>query len=113
MNGVVNGLGAKPHAIGGVEDHLHLLVGFKPSHTVSDFMREFKRSTGEWARANIRADFRWQDGYAVFSVGSSSISSVRSYIAGQEEHHKRKTYLDELKAFLDDAGIAYEDRFLV
>jgi putative transposase len=66
-----------------------------------------------WAKENLDPNFAWQEGYAAFTVGIRGLGNVSGYISTQEEHHKGITYLDELRAFLDEAGIPYEERFLV
>lgn len=113
MGGVIKGVGGVPCAIGGVEDHVHLLVGLKASISISDFVRDVKKRSTVWAKENIDPNFAWQEGYAAFTIGIRGLGNVRRYIATQEDHHKIVTYLDELRALLDEAGIPYEERFLV
>jgi REP element-mobilizing transposase RayT len=102
-----------PQGVGGVADHVHLLVSLKPTHCISDFMRELKKTSSRWVRETIGvASFHWQDGYAAFTVSASSRNSVRTYIAGQEEHHQVKTFRDELVSFLKKSGVDFDERFL-
>ncbi len=113
LGGAVRGLGGVPQDVGGVGDHVHLLLGLKPTHRLSDFMRELKKSSSAWISETIPLpSFHWQEGYAAFTVSASARESVRQYIAGQEEHHRHKTFRDELIGFLQKSGIEYDERYL-
>jgi REP element-mobilizing transposase RayT len=111
LGGTVRGLGGEPHGIGGVADHVHLLVSLKSTHCLADFMRELKKAATLWMQdtGNRRA-FAWQDGYCALSVSPSGRNGVRAYIARQEEHHRVKTFREELAEFLHKAEIPYEER---
>lgn len=113
LGGAVRGLGGVPQGVGGVSDHVHLLVGLKPTHCLSDFMRDLKKASSVWVAETIPlSSFRWQEGYAAFTVSASVKESVRLYIAGQEEHHRQKTFREELLEFLKKSGIDYDERYL-
>ena len=88
LGGTAKGLGAYPQGIGGVEDHVHLLIGFKATHRLSDFMRELKKASSIWIHEEIKSEgFSWQEGYSAFSVSAPARPAVQRYIANQEEHH--------------------------
>ena len=113
LGGTVKGLDGISQGVGGTADHVHLLVGLKPTHCLSDFLRELKKSSSVWAIEKIgAAGFAWQKGYAAFTVSASACEAVQKYIAGQEEHHQRKTFREELIAFLQKSGVTYDDRYL-
>ncbi len=113
LGGSVRGLGGIPQGVGGVADHVHLLVSLKPTHCLSDFMRELKKASSIWVTDSQHAPaFRWQEGYAAFSVSASARSSVQEYVAHQEEHHRKKTFREELIEFLQKSGIDYDERYL-
>jgi REP element-mobilizing transposase RayT len=113
LGGCVAGLDGTPQGVGGVADRVHLLVGLKPTHCLSDFMRELKKSSSNWVRQTIGvSEFAWQEGYAAFTVSASARDPVRDYIGRQEEHHRRKTFRAELVAFLQESGVAYDERYL-
>ncbi|MEO5916172.1 MAG: IS200/IS605 family transposase [Luteolibacter sp.] len=114
LGGTVNGLGGIPEAIGGVADHVHLLVGLKSTHCLADFMRDLKKSATNWVHETIEHGdkFAWQNGYAAFTVSATSREAVREYIAKQEEHHRTKSFREEWIAMLERAGIVYDPRFL-
>jgi putative transposase len=112
LGGVVNGLGGTTQGVGGVADHVHLLVGLKPTHCLSDFMRELKKASSIWAANAAGRAFQWQEGYAAFTVSASARPDVQRYIAGQEEHHRTRTFREELIEFLRKTGIEYDERYL-
>lgn len=113
LGGTLQGLGGFPEGIGGMADHVHILVGLKATHCLADVMRELKKAATIWVRQEIGiASFCWQDGYAAFSVSATSQSAVRAYIANQEDHHRVKTFREELLEMLDKAGIEYDPKYL-
>lgn len=113
LGGTISGLGGFPQGVGGVADHVHLLVGLKATHCVADFVRELKKASSGWAHSEVGAkEFAWQTGYAAFTVGANSRSTVQGYIAKQEEHHRVKSFREELIEMLARAGIEYDPRYL-
>jgi REP element-mobilizing transposase RayT len=78
LGGTVSGLGGVVEGVGGVADHVHLLVGLRATHTLSDFMRELKKSTSIWAHDTVRIpNFAWQEGYAAFTVSPTATDAVK------------------------------------
>ena len=113
LGGTVRGLGAHPEGIGGVADHVHLLVSLKATHCLADFMRELKKASSSWYRETFRrAGFRWQEGYAAFTVSASAREAVRAYIAGQEEHHRKRSFREELVEILQRSEIEFDETYL-
>jgi REP element-mobilizing transposase RayT len=113
LGGTLQGLGGFPEGIGGVDDHVHILVGLKATHCLADVMRELKKAATFWVRQEIGiVSFAWQDGYAAFTVSATSRSAVRGYIANQEEHHRVKPFRDELLEMLNKAGIEFDPKYL-
>ena len=113
LGGAINGLGAMPSAIGGTSDHVHLLVGLRSTHADADIVREIKKSSSDWAKDAQRSrEFAWQEGYAAFSVSYEHRPAVVAYIAGQEEHHRKVSAIDELRFLLDAAGVEYDPSYL-
>lgn len=112
LGGISKGLGALPQGIGGVADHVHLLVSLKSTHCLADFMRELKKASSSWIRDSRLPAFEWQEGYAAFTVSASSRESVRQYISNQEEHHRVKSFREELIAFLRKSGTDFNERHL-
>jgi REP element-mobilizing transposase RayT len=94
-------------AVGGTENHVHLLVEIPKTQTVAGVVRELKANSSRLLRQNWRL-FRWQDGYGSISVSPSTIESVVRYIERQAEHHSRRSFEDEYIAILSRAGVKYE-----
>jgi len=113
LGGTVSGLGGTPQGVGGVADHVHLLVGLKATHCPADFMRELKKASSVWVHETIGLqEFAWQEGYGAFTVSPTARPQVQSYIANQAEHHRVKSFREELAEFLGAAGVNYEDQYL-
>ena len=113
LGGTIRGLGGFPQGTGGIADHVHLLVGLKATHCLADVMRELKKASSIWAHDELGvADFAWQEGYAAFTVSSTARDGVKRYIANQEQHHRKKSFREELVELLAKAEIEYDPRFL-
>lgn len=113
LGGIVKGLGGAPLAIGGIEDHVHLLVGLKTSHRLDYFARDVKADSSEWIHKQVGGKlFAWQKGYGVFSVSPSNVDGVKRYVLSQEEHHQRKSFQDEYVELLKASGIEYDERYV-
>ena len=113
LGGCLKRLDAFPQEIGGVADHVHLLVGIKPVHAIADLVREVKRVSSAWIKEDQRVRrFAWQEGYGAFSVSGSGVEAVRRYIRDQERHHRRRTFQDEYREFLEKHAIDFDERYL-
>jgi putative transposase len=113
MGGTVRGLGGFPEVIGGIADHVHLLLALKSTHCLADVVRELKKASSAWVHETIGdRTFKWQDGYAAFTVSATVRDAVRKYISNQEEHHRLKSFREEFVEFLEKAGIEYDRRYL-
>jgi REP element-mobilizing transposase RayT len=107
-------LDCPPLQIGGIADHVHLLVRHGREVTQSELVKEVKRVSSRWLKAQGAAfkDFEWQGGYAVFSVSPSNLDRVRDYVANQEQHHRRFDYQSELRTLLRRHGLEWNEKFL-
>ena len=110
LGGIARSLDVKPVKIGGVADHVHLLLGLKPIHAVADVVREIKKVSSVWAAERHRG-FRWQAGYGAFAVGQAEVGRIVAYIANQEEHHRRVSAAEEFRELLVEYGIEIDERF--
>src|SRR5450759_2705745 len=96
LGGTIVGLGGFPQGIGGVADHVHLLVGLKATHVLADVLRELKKASSVWVHGQIGLpSFAWQEGYAAFTLSATVRQAVREYIANQEEHHRVRSFREE------------------
>ena len=89
----------KTLSIGGVEDHIHMLLSIPPTVPSAKAVQLLKRKFGA---------FQWQEGYGAFSTSKSGVKATMRYIESQKDHHQRRSFKDELIAFLDKNGIRYE-----
>ncbi len=113
LGGTINGLKGHPQAIGGIADHVHLLVGLPATIALSDFMRELKKASSVWVHDVIGLrEFAWQEGYSAFTVSSTARASVKAYIASQGEHHRKKSFREELLEMLERAGVEFDMKYL-
>jgi putative transposase len=113
LGGTVRGLDGIAEAVGGVEDHVHLLVGLRATHCLADFIREIKKAGATWAIKNHEPLFGWQDGYAAFTTSATHIDAIRKYIATQEAHHRKTDFVTELKTLLAKNGVRYDLKYLL
>jgi REP element-mobilizing transposase RayT len=113
LGGCVKTIDGIPEEIGGVEDHVHLLLGLRATHCLADVVREVKKASSRWVHEKIRRPaFAWQEGYGGFTVSRSNIAAVRKYIAEQAEHHRRHTFHDEYLGLLKKHEIEFDESFL-
>ena len=92
--GIVNGKDQKVYAIGGVEDHIHILISIKPNIALSDLVRDIKANSSKWIneRGFVNGKFQWQEGFGAFSYAHAQLDNVIVYINNQEQHHRIKTF---------------------
>lgn len=113
LGGVIREMDGVPEAIGGMADHVHLLIGLKATHRLSDVMRDLKRASSEWVHINVPfPGFAWQEGYGAFTVSASNREEVVAYIARQDEHHRKRTFREEYLEFLRKTGVDFDERFV-
>jgi putative transposase len=100
--------------IGGVDDHVHMLLGLPPSLAVSDALKKIKGASSGWISENLPGclGFGWQDGYGAFTVSKSQVPEVEDYIRGQREHHRVRTFKEEYRALLERHEIDYKECYL-
>jgi putative transposase len=100
-------------AVGGVADHVHMLLGLRAIHALAPVVRDIKTASSRWVHQEIGyGGFAWQEGYGAFTVGPGHLEAVRNYIARQEEHHRARTFQEEYEGFLKKSGVAYNPRHL-
>jgi putative transposase len=114
IGGIVNAERGLLLAIGGMPDHVHLYIRWRPDSALSDLMRITKHRSSKWIHETfpMMADFAWQEGYAAFSVSKSQEPVVRRYIATQEQHHQREDFKAEFVRLLTAHGVEFEHRYV-
>jgi len=100
--------------VNGMPDHIHILVGLNPSVSISDLVRDIKRSTSLYINEQnlIGTRFQWQEGYGVFSYSRSQLPMISDYIENQKNHHQKRTFKEEYLEFLRRFEVPYEEPFL-
>ncbi len=114
LGGIAKDNDLKPVRFGGIENHVHLLVGIPPSIAVSKAVQLLKGGSSKWMKESFpeAAGFGWQDGYAAFTVSRSQIPEIETYILKQRDHHSVKSFEEEYRTFLDRHDITYDERYL-
>ncbi len=101
-------------AINGTSDHIHFLIGMKPSCCLSDLVREIKKSSNIYIKEQkfTNYKFEWQEGYDAFSYSHSALDNVINYINNQKEHHKKRTFKEEYLDFLAKFEVEYNEKYI-
>jgi len=115
MMGIINNKKSKLYRVGGVSNHIHLLVDIHPTIAVSDFMRELKESSSKWLKANPNfPEFTsWAISFAAFTYNLRDKQMIINYIKNQKEHHKKVSFEDEYRQFLIENGIEIDERYFL
>ncbi|NQT91317.1 MAG: IS200/IS605 family transposase [Lentisphaerae bacterium] len=113
--GVVKNKKCHLYRVGGEMDHVHVFSDLHPTVCLSDFVKDIKVSSSKWIKDEgvFKGFGGWQDGYGAFTHAEDDKDDVIEYIKGQEEHHKRVSFMDEYRAMLKRAGIEFEEKYLV
>jgi putative transposase len=114
LAGVSKDLGCFPYMVGGIEDHVHLLLGMGKTITQSEVVGKLKSSSSKWMKSqgSNYQYFTWQRGYGVFSVDRVTFDAVKGYVHNQREHHKGRSFKEEFLLLLKRSGIDYDEKFL-
>ena len=115
MGGIVKGMKGQAIKIGGIEDHVHLLVQLPATLALADFVRDLKANSSNWVHENFseRQNFAWQTGYGGFTVSKSKVPELEIYIANQREHHLQVSFADEYVGLLRKHEIEFDERFVL
>ena len=114
IGGIIRQLNASALNVGGVEDHVHMLIRLPASLSVAKMVELVKTNSSRWIHEwrVLHRSFAWQAGYSAFSVSESQCEEVSKYITNQEEHHRKLTFQQELVAFLKRSHIQYDERYI-
>lgn len=114
ISGIVTNQGQKLIAINNLPDHMHLLIGQKPSMALSDLVRDVKACSSAFIneRRWVAGRFSWQEGFGAFSYGHSQLGTVTRYVQNQQEHHRKKNFTEEYRQLLDRFQVPHEERYL-
>jgi len=114
LGGIARENQIKPLAVGGVDDHVHLLLSLPSTITIAKAMQLIKGGSSKWIHDEFAEyqQFTWQEGYGAFSIGISQIDSTKQYIANQQEHHRTRTFQEEFLVILKKHDMQYDPRYL-
>ena len=111
---IINNNGHKTLAINSMPDHMHIFFGMRSNQSLSELMQLVKGDSSEWINKQklVLGKFRWQEGYGAFSYSKSHTDAVAKYVLNQEEHHRKKTFLEEYKEMLKKFEIDYDEKYI-
>ena len=114
LGGICNKMECQVLKVGGYDDHIHILCLLSKKVLLVKLMEELKSHSSKWIKTKGQdyANFYWQDGYGAFSVNPSEIEIVINYIANQKEHHHKKSFQEEYRAFLKKYKIEYDEKYV-
>jgi len=114
LGGICNNLECHVLKVGGYKDHIHVLCMLSKKIALMKLVEQLKSNSSKWikTKGDDFKNFYWQDGYGAFSVRPSEVKIVINYIANQHEHHSKKTFQDEYKAFLKKYEVSYDERYV-
>lgn len=114
LGGIIRAEEGVLYSIGGIEDHVHLYLRWRPDGAISDLLRTVKSRSSKWMHDTFAAlrGFAWQEGYGVFTVSKSQEETVKTYIARQVRHHKKVDFKTEFLRLLKAHGIEFDERYV-
>jgi putative transposase len=114
ISGIIANHEHKVLQINGVIDHVHILIGLRPTQSLSELVKYVKQDSAKWINKNgfVNGRFSWQKGYSAFSHSASQVSQVIRYIQNQEMHHKKKSFREEYLDFLDKYEVDFDERYI-
>jgi putative transposase len=114
LGGIARENGMKALEVGGVSDHIHILLSLPATLAISKAVQLLKGNSSKWIHETFpeHRHFAWQEGYGAFSIGVSGVDDTVAYIRGQEEHHQKRSFREEVEVFLKKHGLEYDQSML-
>lgn len=112
MAGILKNLESPALIINSVADHVHVLCQLSKNLPACKLVEEVKKSSSKWMKTQGVPLFSWQNGYGVFSVSQSNVTTVREYIEGQEEHHQKIDFKEEFRAFCKRHNVSLDEQYV-
>ena len=114
ISGIIQNHTHKVLAINGMPDHLHVFFGMRPTQSLSNLMQDIKGDSSKWInqKGYSGGRFSWQEGFGAFSYSKSDVNRVIDYIKMQENHHRKKTFIEEYHDFLEKFEIDFDERYI-
>jgi len=111
VGGILRGMECPPIQVGGVEDHIHVLLRLSRTLTVAQTIEKVKTSSSKWMKGSV-PEFAWQNGYGVFSLSQDDLDAAISYVQRQAEHHKVHSFQDEFRTLMREFGLEIDERYV-
>ena len=114
LTGIIQNHGHKVLAINGMSDHVHILIGMRPTQSLSDLMQDVKGDSSKWINQKgfINSRFSWQSGYGAFSLDKAQVDTIIEYIKNQDLHHRKKSFQGEYLDLLREFGVEFDIRYV-
>jgi putative transposase len=114
VTGIVRNKGQKLLQINGASDHVHILIGLRPTMAIADLVRDIKSDSSDWINRKrlARGKFAWPEGYGAFSYGHSQLDAIIRYIQNQEKHHARRSFKDEYLSLLKKFEVEFKEEYV-
>ena len=111
---VLRNLDCPPVLINSVADHVHILFELGRTVAVANAVEQVKKTSSKWIKTQGAefARFAWQAGYGAFAVSQSNVTAVRQYIAAQQKHHRKNSFQDEYRAFLQRHNVTFDEKYV-
>ena len=111
LGGVLKNIGCQPLGIGGVEDHVHVLLRLGKQISISELVQKLKMNSSSWAKSHA-PEFGWQSGYGAFSFAHRDVPSLQHYVNNQVEHHRTVSFQDEYRELMREAGMEWNEEYV-
>jgi putative transposase len=114
ITGTIHANDHKLLIINGIEDHIHILIGYRPHQSLSDLLQDIKGNSSKWIndRGFTTSKFNWQEGYGAFSYSRWHLKNVLTYIENQDSHHRKITFLEEYRSLLKEFEVEFDERYI-
>ena len=111
---VARNIGCECYRVGGIEDHVHFAIRVLRTITIADLVEQLKTASSKWAKTQSTdlKDFSWERGYGCFSISPKNLDALIDYIDRQQEHHRKRTFQEEFRMFLNTYGIEYDETYV-
>ncbi|MCE5230140.1 IS200/IS605 family transposase [bacterium] len=111
---IARDLNCECYRVGGVMDHVHIAIRLSRTITIAQLVERLKTSSSKWAKEQYVSlrNFSWQRGYGCFSISPRDLDALRTYIDGQEEHHRKRTFQEEFRMFLEKYNVKYNEAYV-
>jgi putative transposase len=112
--GILENHGSPSLATNSMTDHIHILFSLSRTITIAKIVEEVKTGSSVWLKTQSDGyrDFHWQNGYGAFSIGQSQVEDMKKYVASQQEHHRKVSFQDEHRKFLEKYQVEYDERYV-